>query len=265
MLDHAHVARGHHKGAVLIFVERHRRVRALLLDNLERAVVPAAGLGAGAAVGIPAREEIGEQTAPAVGDAHRAVDEALDLGIRHIVHDFGDLGKRQLARKHHAGSAECAPGAHVRRADRGGLRRDVQLRLGQQLLRRLQHAEVTDDQCVDPAAAQRDEVIPQRGVFRRARHGVDREIGARAVRVRVAHRLEDLLHGEVARRRAHTEHISGKIHRVRPVEQRGLQFFEIARRCEQLGLFLQHAYPRKQILILSYYTAAAKSRKVGSG
>src|SRR5256885_12454720 len=63
-----------------------------------RLVVPAAGIGAGALVGIAPVEVARQQAAARVGDAQRAVHEDLDLHVRAFLADLLDLVQRQLAR-----------------------------------------------------------------------------------------------------------------------------------------------------------------------
>jgi hypothetical protein len=67
---------------------RHRRV-----------VVPAAGVGAGALVGVAPVEVATEQAAPAVGNAQCAVDEYFQLYIGAFLADFFYLVQAQFARQ----------------------------------------------------------------------------------------------------------------------------------------------------------------------
>ena len=82
--------------------QRHGRFGALLLgDGI--GIIPAAGLCAGAAVAVAPREVVGEQTAAAVGNAHRAVNKGFELNIvGNVVSNGADLLDRQLAGEHDA-------------------------------------------------------------------------------------------------------------------------------------------------------------------
>ena len=75
-----------------------------------------------------------------------------------------------------------------------------------------------------------------------ARHGVHRHMHAHAMVMRELHSLGQLLGRKVARKRAHAEARTRKVHRVRAVEHGHLQLFHIARRGEDLR-FSSHTVP----------------------
>ncbi len=60
-------------------------------------VLPAAGVGAGALVGIAMGHVTGKQAAAGIGDAKRAMHEHLQLHARYLAFDFLDFFQAQLA------------------------------------------------------------------------------------------------------------------------------------------------------------------------
>ena len=89
MLDHAEILGVENIGSSLILVYRHILARSRLLHN---GVFPAARMGTGTLVRVAARKEVAEQASSGVGNAHRAVDEALDLHVfRDMCTDLFDL------------------------------------------------------------------------------------------------------------------------------------------------------------------------------
>ncbi len=93
-------------------------------------VVPAAGIGATALVGIAMVEVAREQAAPRVGNAQRAVHEDFELGVRAFLADLRDFVEREFARQDHAADAGAAPELHRRVVHRVGLHRQVDGHLG---------------------------------------------------------------------------------------------------------------------------------------
>lgn len=86
------VVRAHGNGFLTVDYLAH--VIFLALVHL---VLPAAGVGAGALVGVTLVDVTGEQAAARVGHAQGAVDEDFQLHLRHLHADLFDLVKRQLA------------------------------------------------------------------------------------------------------------------------------------------------------------------------
>ncbi|MNN03335.1 hypothetical protein D3C81_1160210 [compost metagenome] len=125
MLHGAQVLGVHDVGAVLILergeqlagtaaVLQHQRLAGRRADTEGRhdlaqfvlaggvgLVLPAAGVGAGALVGVAAVDVAGQQAAPGVGHAQRAVDEHFQLHARYPLADLGDFLQRQLAGQDH--------------------------------------------------------------------------------------------------------------------------------------------------------------------
>ncbi|MNO90206.1 hypothetical protein D3C76_817110 [compost metagenome] len=88
-------------------------------------VLPAAGVGAGALVGVALVDVTGEQAAAGVGHAQRPVDEDFQLHLGHLHADLFDLVERQFAGEDGAGQAHLMPELHRGPVDRVGLHREV--------------------------------------------------------------------------------------------------------------------------------------------
>ncbi len=93
-------------------------------------VFPAAGVGAGALVGVAAVEVAAEQAAARVGDAQRAVHEDFDLDVGAGVADGGHLVQAEFAREDDAGHTLAVPELHRRAVGGVGLHREVDRHLG---------------------------------------------------------------------------------------------------------------------------------------
>ena len=72
-------------------------------------VFPAAGVGAGALVGVAVVEVAGEQAAPGIGHAQRAVNEDFQFHFRAALADFFDFFERELTREDDAADAVVLP------------------------------------------------------------------------------------------------------------------------------------------------------------
>ena len=164
VFDGAQVLRVHDVGAVLVFLNRHQFARALLfleqdfrvaIHELHRLlgwrmhlVVPAAGIGAGALVGITVVEVAGEQAAAGVGNAQGAMDEDFEFDVRALLADFGDLVERQFARQDDAGEPQLFPETHGRPVHRIRLHRQMDGLLGPGFADHVDQAGVGHDQGV---------------------------------------------------------------------------------------------------------------------
>ena len=83
MLDHAQILGVEDVSAALIFVNRHILARSGLFHN---GIFPAARMRAGTLVCISSHQEIAQQAAAGIGNAHSSVNEALNL---HILRNVG--------------------------------------------------------------------------------------------------------------------------------------------------------------------------------
>ena len=86
MFDHAQILGIENIRSPLIFVNRHIFARPGFLHN---AVFPAAGMGTGSLIGIPACEKIAEQAAAGIRNTHGPMDKTLYFHIiRNPAADF---------------------------------------------------------------------------------------------------------------------------------------------------------------------------------
>ena len=88
-------------------------VARIAFDGVVNLVVPTAGVGAGALVGVAVVEVAGEQAAAGVGDAQCAVNEDFEFDIRTFLADFGDFFHAQFARQNNAFDADVLPEFHA--------------------------------------------------------------------------------------------------------------------------------------------------------
>ena len=95
-----------------------------------RLVVPAAGVGAGALVGVAAVEVARQQAAARVGDAQRAVHKHFQLHVGAFLADLLDLVQAQLARQDDARDAHLLPELHGGVVGGVGLHGQVNFLLG---------------------------------------------------------------------------------------------------------------------------------------
>ena len=102
----------------LIFVDD---VTDVVLFAFRHVVFPAAGVGAGPLVRVALVDIPGEQAAAGVGHAQRAVDENLDLHLRHLAANLFDFIQRQFTRQDHAGEPHLLPEFDRRPVDSVGL------------------------------------------------------------------------------------------------------------------------------------------------
>ncbi|MNG90933.1 hypothetical protein D3C79_498390 [compost metagenome] len=92
-------------------------------------VLPAAGIGAGALVGIAFVDVTGKQAAAGIGHAQCAMHEDLQLHLWHLATDFRHFIQRQLAGKDHPRQAHLLPELHRCPVDRVSLHREVNVHL----------------------------------------------------------------------------------------------------------------------------------------
>ena len=88
-------------------------------------VFPAAGVGAGALIGIPMVEIPGQKAAAGVSNAERAMDEDLKFHLRARIPNFCNLLERKFTREDDATNPDVLPETHGRMVDGIGLHREV--------------------------------------------------------------------------------------------------------------------------------------------
>ena len=234
MLDHAHIAGGHEEGAQLGLLHRDGEVGAFFFVD---GVVPAAGLGAGAAVAVAAvGHDVGQKTAAAVGHAHGAVDEGLQLDILGEGRLDGlDLGELQLSGQHQAAGTHTGVGTGGGGGDDAGLGGDVDLHVGEHLLHRGHDTQVGHDEGIQLTASEVVEEFVEVGVFVGAGHGVEGQVDLFPHAVGKLYRLVELGDGEVARLGAHTELLTRQVDGIGTVGKGGAELFGVACGGKKLG------------------------------
>ncbi len=241
MADHAQILRIKKERPPLILIHRQILPRPRLLDHR---VIPAAGVGAFAPVGVPPRKIVAQQAASRIGNAHRPVNEALDLPVRRDLRaDPRDLRKAQLPRRHHALRPQPVPepeGGVVRAV---GLRADMHVRPRQDLARQREDTRIGDDQRVHAHVPEFPEIRFHAFQISVAGKYIRRHIDFYAVRVGQTHPLFHLLQREIPRLRPKTIGFAADIDRVRAVADRRFQHLQAARRRQQFDLTHRPNFP----------------------
>ena len=216
-----HVAGAEYPRAALDVLNRQMQARALLL--LER-VLPAAGLGAVAAVRIPPGKVPAQRAAARIGHAHRTVDEHLELErTRRILPQCPDLRKGQLAREHDAlhPAAMPEPGrGAVHRVRLGG---QVHRQAGNPMQHLVHRARIGHDHAVRRGLLRQPGRLHHRGHVLFIGEDIQRHIDFHAARMGVFDRLAQLLGRKVSGVSAQPVARQAQVHRVRTVAHGGFQ------------------------------------------
>lgn len=188
------------------------------------------------------RRNTAKEGASAVRDAHGAVHEALKLEpIGDVFAYLADIGERKLARKNDARCAELVPRAARLCRDRACLSRDMYLDAGTRLLCKGANSDVGDDHRIRADLSEKAEKLFERGIFRRARHYIHRNVYPLSRFVDALHRRRKLTVGEIIRSASHAEALSGKIHGIRAVEKRRLHFSKFPHGDKSSGIFIKNS------------------------
>ena len=219
-VNHPQVVGVEEVGALLLLGEGEDLPRAL---GLHQVVLPAAGLGALAPVGVPAGHIVGDDAPAGKGHAHGPVDKGLQLqaGVG-VLPDALNFGEGHLPGQHHPLGPQLPAdlgGGKVHNARLGG---DVPLHLGGHFPGQGQHPQIGDDKGVHPRLLAGGEEAGQRLKFLVAGQGVAGDVDLHPPLVAEVHGLGQLLRPKVGRGRAHAEALSRQVHRVRAVAHRGL-------------------------------------------
>jgi len=238
VVDHAHVPGVEDEGPARVLPDGEILAGALLLHQ---GVLVAAGLGAGAPVGVPPRHVVGQQAAARVADAHGPVDEGLQLQRRGgLGPDLPDLVQGQLPGQDHPAGPQLIPGGRRLVVGDAGLGGDVGLHAGGVLFQQGEHPHVGQDGGVHPCRLEELQPLRQAGRLVVAGHGVAGDVDGHSPAVAQLHGLPELLGGEVAREGAHTEIGARQIDGVGPVGQGHAQALHVPGRGEQFDCFLSH-------------------------
>ena len=108
-------------------------------------------MGTGSLVGISSYQEIAEQTAPGIGNAHGAVDKGLNLHIlRDMGTDLANLLQGKLSCGNHAGGSLRCQKLHAFRTCDRHLGAGVKVKSRKFLLQNRKHAHILHDHRIQP-------------------------------------------------------------------------------------------------------------------
>ncbi len=146
-------------------------------------VLPAAGIGAAALVGVTLVDVARQQAAPGIGHAQRAVDEYLQLHGGDFATDLRDLLQRQLARQYHPTQPLPLPEPDAGPVDRVGLHRQVDMGLREVLAHQHDQPRVGHDQRIRAHRQHRLEVVEEGLQLGVVRGDVDHHVELLALRM----------------------------------------------------------------------------------
>ncbi|MPM95241.1 hypothetical protein SDC9_142395 [bioreactor metagenome] len=203
-------------------------------------VFPAAGVGAGALVGVAAVEVTRQQAAARIGNTQRAVHEDFDLHVGAFLADLLNLVQAQLAREDDARHARLLPELHRGVVGGVGLHGEVNLGVGPLFLHHHHQAGVGHDEGVRLQLHHRRDVadIGAHLVVVRDQVAGDEEL--LAARVRFFNALGDLLQAEFVVARAQAVARLAGIHGIGAEVVRCAHLVERASGQQQFGGFQGH-------------------------
>lgn len=182
-------------------------------------VFPAAGVGAGTLVGVAVVEVAGEQAAPGIGHAQRAVDEDFQLHVGAALADFFDFFERKFAREDDAADAVVLPEFYRRPIDGVRLHGEVNRQVGIGVFHGHDKAGVGHDERVG-AGSDGGGKIAQGGIeLVVVRLRIDGEVELFAQRVRLADAVFQVVVGEFVA--AHAQGIArrARVNGIRAVSE----------------------------------------------
>jgi len=205
-----------------------------------RLVFPAAGVGAGALVGVAAVEVTAEQATARVGNAQRAMNEHFQFHVRAFLADLLDLVQAQLAREDDARHPCALPELHRGVVGGVGLHREVDFGLGPLFLDHHDQAGVGHDEGVGLAGNHGLDVAQVGAHLVVVRDQVAGDEEFLAARVGFFDALGDLLQAELVVARAQTVARLAGVHGVGAKVVGGAHFVERAGGQQQFGGFEGH-------------------------
>ena len=128
---------------------------------LRQAKLPAADLGAGAPVPVPAGQVTAEPAPSRIGDAHSSVHEGFQFHVSFAA-DFFYFRQGKLPGQHHAAGAQVFPGFHGRPVAGVRLGAHVQRHIGNHFPGHGPDSQIGDQESVCPRVLQAAQVIRQR-------------------------------------------------------------------------------------------------------
>ena len=179
-----------------------REQMALTLDDtavgIDKVELHAAELGTLTAIGAAPETMLGGIAQTAIADAEGSVDKDLELYVGHLTMDFGYLGYRQLAGKHHTAKTQRAQPAHFLGRAVVGLRRSVERK------RSIEQPHVLNEHGIDVGRCQLGKQLAGGAELCVEDNGVDRDIDLDPKLMGIAAQLMDVV-DTVARRGTCTE------------------------------------------------------------
>ena len=224
--------------AVLVLADLVQLAGAGLLAQV---VLPAAGLGALAPVGVAACHVIGQQAPAGHAHAHGTVHKGLDLQFRRgLVAQDGDVLQGHLAGQHHALGTQVIGGAGGGPVGDAGLGGHVHVDVRGNGLAGIQHAQVGHDEGIHTGLGGLLDGVRQAVGFLIGRQGVHGQVDLAAPGMGIDDALGELFRRKVGRCRPHTELRQAAVNGIGTVVDGIAQALQIARRGEQFR-DLQHS------------------------
>ena len=207
---------------------------------LGEVVFPTAGLGALAAVGVPARQVVGQQAPARHAHAHGPMDKGFQLQFRRsFVPDDGDLGEAEFPGQHHPFGPHLAAGCSSRVVGDAGLGGHMHIDVGGIGLAGVQHPQVRHNKGVHSGLGSLADGVGHTVRLLVGGQGVQGQIDLAPSCVGINHPFGQLFGGEVCGSGPHPKLRQGAVDGVGAVADRIAQPLQVPRRGQQLG-YLKH-------------------------
>ena len=230
-------------------------------------VFPAAGVGAGALVGVAVVEVAGKQAAAGVGHAQRAVDEDFQLHVGAALADFFDFFERKFAREDDAADAVVLPEFYRRPIDGVRLHGEVNRQVGIGVFHGHDEAGVGHDERVGASSDGWGEVAQGSVELVVVRLGIDGEVELFAQRVRLADAVFQVVVGEFVA--AHAQGIArrARVNGIRAVSEGIAHGFHGAGGGKEFNVSHKYRFNMKNgraLYSVGYLPAIRSGRRMGA-
>ena len=246
MADHAEIFGIKHVRAALVFLYRKIFPRPFFFHQT---VIPAAGMGAGCAVGVPNRHKIAHQTPAGIRDTHGSVNKSFDLHIfRNLAAKFPQFLKRHLSGRHDTGYAHVIPELRSHIIRRIRLCAQMEYSIRQNFPKYGDHTWIGYEKSVDFQISDPSEKIRKKTNIFIMSEDIYRHIDLFSSFVSVFRSLTDFFLCKIAGAGPQTESFAPEIDGIGSVIYRDFQFFQIAGRRQQFHFFHRYfilCFPRR--------------------